>query len=548
LGEAAVNSWTILLDVLILLLAAMVLGGIFERLKQHAILGYLLAGTLVGPHMFNLMPSQEAITSIAELGVAFLLFMIGLEFSWHRLRSLGAFALGGGSLQVAATVVVTLLAGVILGLETSAAFAIGAMVALSSTAVVMRLLVDRAEIDSLYGRNVLGILLLQDIAVVPLVLAVTLLAGHGTATQFGWAALRALGAALLLVSVLFLVLKYLVPRLFRIKEAVGNQDLPVLLSIVTGVGSAWGAHALGLSPILGAFLGGVILAESPVANRVRADIASLKTLFMTLFFASMGMLTNPAFFLSNWEVVTATTGAILLGKILISSGVARLFRIPVGYAVATALCLAQIGEFSFVIAEVARSSQLISGYLFDLMISVTVLTLFLTPYLVASAPRVAGFIGRLTSFPGEKELDIDDGFSNAIIVIGFGPAGETVARELIRKQHPQVVIDINPATADKAGAMGIRTIIGDATHLDILKHAGVESAKAVVVTVPDPVSGGQIVTQTLSLAPNVPVLARARYNRYLSMLSKAGANVVVDEETEIGLQLFSQLRTKLHIE
>jgi CPA2 family monovalent cation:H+ antiporter-2 len=391
--------WTSLLNVLILLVAAMLLGGIFERLKQHAVLGYLLAGALIGPHVLDLMPNHEAIASIAELGVALLLFMIGLEFSWRRLRSLGGIALGGGTLQVAATIVLSMLACVILGLDVREAIVVGAMVALSSTAIVMRLLVDRAAVDSVYGRNVLGILLLQDIAVVPLVLLVTLLGSQGTALQFGWAATHALGAAILLVAALFLILKYILPLMFRTREPGGNQDLPVLLSTVTALGCAWGSHMLGLSPILGAFVGGVILAESPFANRIRADIAPLKTLFITLFFTSIGMLANPLFVLSNWQAVLAITVAILLGKIFVITFVTRLFRTPVVHALATGICLAQIGEFSFVLAEVSRSTQLINAHLFDLMISVTVVTLFITPYLVSLASKVPGYLGRLFPLP-----------------------------------------------------------------------------------------------------------------------------------------------------
>ncbi len=540
--------WTSLLNVLILLVAAMLLGGIFERLKQHAVLGYLFAGALIGPHVLDLMPNHEAIASIAELGVALLLFMIGLEFSWRRLRSLGGIALGGGTLQVMATIVVSMLVAVTLGLEVREALVVSAMVALSSTAIVMRLLADRAAVDSVYGRNVLGILLLQDIAVVPLVLLVTLLGSQGTALQFGWAAVHALGAAILLVGALFLVLKYILPLMFRTREPGGNQDLPVLLSTVTALGCAWGSHWLGLSPILGAFVGGVILAESPFANRIRADIAPLKTLFITLFFTSIGMLANPLFVLSNWQAVLAITVAILLGKTFVITFVTRLFRTPMEHALATGICLAQIGEFSFVLAEVSRSTQLISAHLFDLMISVTVVTLFITPFLVSFASKVPGYLGRI--FPSRREEGIDTihKLSDCIVIIGFGPAGKTVTQELLKEKHSIVVIEMNTATADEAVSMGVRAVIGDATQLSILRDIGVESAKAVVITVPDPVTAQHIIAQIRLIASNMPILVRARYNRHLSALIKEGATVAIDEETEVGIQLAAQLRKRLHIE
>ncbi|MCP4678957.1 MAG: sodium:proton exchanger, partial [Deltaproteobacteria bacterium] len=363
------NMWTALLDVFFLLLGAMLLGALFERIKQNAVLGYLLAGALLGPHTFNLVPNHEAILSIAELGVALLLFSIGLEFSWRRLRSIGAIGLGGGSLQILVTAALATWAGRALGLELSRALAVGVMIALSSTAVVMRLLADRTEIDSIHGRNALGILLLQDIAVVPLVFLVTALAGEGSSSEFGWAMARALGTSLLLAGALFVLLKYVIPRLFRGKAMSTNRDLPVLLAMVTAVGCALGAHALGLSPVLGAFVGGMMLAESPFATQVRADLTPLKTLFVTLFFASIGMLINPGWVIENWSSVGALVAAIIFGKMIIVSTVALVFRSPIGHAVATGLCLAQLGEFSFVLLNISRSAGLISADLFDLMIA-----------------------------------------------------------------------------------------------------------------------------------------------------------------------------------
>ncbi|UCG33902.1 MAG: cation:proton antiporter, partial [Phycisphaerales bacterium] len=377
------DLWTGLLDVLILLLAALVLGALCERLKQSAILGYLLAGTLLGPNALDWMPNHRAVSAIAELGVSLLLFTIGLEFSWRRLRALGPIALGGGTLQVLVTG--ALVAGLCmrLGLGGRAAVAIGAIIALSSTACVLRVLVSRAEIDGVYGRKALGILLLQDIAVVPLVLVVTVLGREGSAAQFGWEAGRAVGAAAILGGALYMLLKYLVPVLLNREEAARNRELPILLAMVMAVGAAWTAHRLGLSPALGAFFAGMLLAESPFATAIRGDIAPLRTLFVTLFFSSIGMLADPAWAVEHWALLAAAVAAIVFGKAAITCAVAWLFRSTFGHAVAVGVCLAQVGEFSFVIAGVARQGELIDEDLFKLVVSATVATLFLTPYLVA---------------------------------------------------------------------------------------------------------------------------------------------------------------------
>lgn len=547
------NLWNTLLDVLLLLLTAMVLGGVFERLRQNALLGYLAAGTALGPHAFNLIPNYEVITSIAELGVALLLFSIGLEFSWRKLRSLGAIAFGGGTLQILSTIVLSAWAATTFGMDLRQAFAVGATIALSSTAVVMRLLADRAEIDSVHGRNALGILLLQDVAVVPLVLAVTVLAGEGTVAEMGWGMARAVGAATLLATTLLVVLKYLLPRLLHTREATVNRDLPILLAMVTAVGCAWGSHALGLSPVLGAFVGGMILAETPFATQIRSDVAPLKTIFVTLFFSSIGMLANPAWATANWATVAALAAAVVFGKLTVVSVVARVFRSPAQHSVATGLCLAQIGEFSFVLAEVSRSGQLISSDLFELMIAVTVVTLFLTPYFVAMAPRSARLFVRDSArsspqcqLPGEDRSGAR--LRDHIVIVGFGPAGKTAAKELLKEELPLAVVELNPNLAESVRALGIPVAIGDATRLETLEQADVESAKAIAITVPDPATAQQITRQLHSMVPRTPIIARSRYHRYSADLVRAGASGIADEETEVGLRIASKLRVALEVE
>jgi len=550
-----VNLWTALLDVLILLLAAMLLGSLCERLKQSALLGYLLAGTLLGPNALDWMPNHTAVATIAELGVALLLFTIGLEFSWRRLRSIGPIALGGGTVQVLLTGVLAAGVCLTLGLGGRAALALGAMIALSSTACVVRLLVSRAEIDGVHGRHALGILLLQDIAVVPLVLVVTALGGEGqgSVAQIGWEMGRAAGVASLLVVALFVVLNYLVPLLLNTEQAARNRDLPILLAIVTGVGTAWVSHALGLSPVLGAFIAGLLLAESPFATQIRADIASVRTLFVTLFFSSIGMLCNPAWVLEHWATVAAVVAAIVFGKAIVISGVARLFRSSPGHAVATGICLAQVGEFSIVLAEVARHGQLIDGGLFELIVAATIGTLFLTPYLVAGAPHVARAVSRLSAgrpyaLPWQPEplAEPTAKMSGHIVIVGFGPAGQCVARALEQDhQALVVVVELNAKSADVARGYGLRTYIGDATSPEVLEQLCVGAAKVVAVTVPDPTAARQIIEGVRSLGADTSIIARARYHRYRSELALAGAVAVIDEEEQVGLQMASAVQEKL---
>lgn len=536
------NIWTVLLDILILLLAATVLGGLFERFRQNAIIGYLLAGALVGPHAMDLMPDRAAIISIAELGVALLLFMIGLEFSWRRLKSLGAIAFGGGMAQVAATMAITAGFCMAFGLGLSESFIIGAIVALSSTAIVMRILAERSEIDSFHGRNALGILLLQDIAVVPLVLIVTLLTEEGTVAQMALSMGKALAAALLIGVALYFILGRVIPWVLGRKEAMANRDLPVLIAMIVAVGGAWGSHAVGLSPILGAFVGGVILAESPFAIQVRSDVAPLKTLFVTLFFSSIGMLTNPGFVWEHLLLIITLMVVVIIGKLLIITGILWLFKAPLSQSAATGLCLSQIGEFSFVIVDVARSGGVIGGQRFEIIIAVIVGTLFLTPYMV-------GFAAKLERMVDKEPDDLDGGESGLrsahapdVVIIGFGPAGQAVAEQMLHEGAPTTVIDLNSSMFQKAESMGFIPVIGDASHAEVLIHAGVASAHLVAVTIPDPKLVTLTVAQIRHIAPKTRIIARARYSRFRDDIANAGADLVVDEEMEVGLRVASDLR------
>lgn len=578
------DLWTALLDVLILLLTAMLLGALCERLKQSAILGYLLAGTLLGPNALDWMPNHTAVATIAELGVALLLFTIGLEFSWRRLRSIGPIAVGGGAVQVLLTGFLTAGVCLALGLGGRPALAVGAMIALSSTACVVRLLVNRAEIDGVHGRNALGILLLQDIAVVPLVLVVTALGGEDSSSvvQIGYEIGRAIVVATALVGALFLLLNYLVPLLLNTEQAARNRDLPILLAIVTGVGTAWVSRALGLSPVLGAFIAGLLLAESPFATQIRADVASVRTLFVTLFFSSIGMLCNPAWVLEHWATVAAVVPAIVFGKAIVTSGVARLFRSAPGHAVATGICLAQVGEFSFVLAEVARQGQLIDNSLFELIVASTIGTLFFTPYLVAVAPQAARAVGRFSAWrhqalPWQPEPSGESTakMSGHIVIVGFGPAGQCVARSLEQSHQALddkslspspgmmidentgscpgtgkpavrvVVVELNAKSAAVAQAHGLLTYIGDATSPEVLEHLCVGAASVVAVTVPDPAAARQIIEGVRSLGSAASIIARARYHRYRSELALAGAVTVIDEEEQVGVQIASAVQEKL---
>ncbi len=545
----AMDMWTTLFSILVLLTAALVLGVLCERLRQSPILGYLLAGTLLGPNAFALISDTDEVAAFAELGVALLLFTIGLEFSWGRLRRLGPAALFGGTAQVAVTVAIGFGVSVAFGLAPGVAFAVGAIVALSSTAVVLRLLVARAQIESIHGRHVLGILLVQDMAVVPLVLLVTAFGSDGGAVGVFLDILRTLFWAGVLAASFYLLFNIIVPRVLVLESLQRNRDLPILLAIVTGLGAAWGAHSLGLSPALGAFVAGMLLAESPFATQIRSDVASIRTLLVTLFFSSIGLVGDPAWLLGQLPAVLALVAAIVVGKALVVLGVLRLFRLPLAHALAAGLCLGQVGEFSFVLAETARGSALLDDHLFKLIISATIVTLFVTPYLVATAPHVSGRIAALLQRAGgpkgpqptPTEQDIEPG--PRLLIIGFGPTGRMVAESALRLGERASVIDLNPAII-RSAPKGLHAHLGDARHAEVLEHAGVHGVEVAVVTIPEPDACRTIAARITAMAPSAHVIARARYHRHVDEIESA-ADEVIDEEQSVGLRMAARMRRVL---
>lgn len=544
------DIWAALMEVLGLLFAALILGGLCERLKQSAILGYLIAGTLLGPNALNLVSNQEAVSTLAELGLALLLFTIGLEFSLSDLRKLGPIALYGGIAQIVLTAL--LAAGVcqIFGFAVSTSIAIGAIVALSSTACVLRLLANRSEIDSVYGRNALGILLLQDVAIVPLVLLVSVLGKGGSFFQIGLSLLWTLCLVVIMVALFYIALNYIIPLILNAREAAKNRELPILLAVVTCLGTAGIAHKFGISPALGAFIAGMLLSESPFATQIRADVSSLRTLFVTLFFTSIGMLGNPEWAFNHLGLVVMVMGAVVLGKAAIITLISAILRSSPGHAVATGVCLAQIGELSFILAEVARQAEILSVEDFKLLVTVTIGTLFLTPYLIKSAPWLSIKVGTLFSSrhvraaKGEQTDDeVGEQLKDHLVLIGFGPAGQRVAETLMRHyQSSIVVVDLNRKSADLARTYGFKTIIGDATRPELLEELHIEDCCSVVVTVPDPNAICRIIEQIRTICPKTVIIARSRYHIHRWQMIMAGAHVVIDEEDEVGRRLAVEAR------
>ncbi len=538
------DLWFVLIEFVMLLGCAFLFGAIAQRLRQSPILGYILSGIIIGP----LMSSSPMINQVAELGVSLLLFSIGLEFSFQHLKKMGRMAFGGGTLQVTGTlIIVTLILAAFITIPQ--ALTMGAIIALSSTTIVLRMLVDKAAMDSVHGRSSLSILLLQDIAIVPLVLMITLFIPSTQDVNILEHVVKVIASVAGLILFLYVLLYHIGPFLLSSKTLFANRELTVLFAISVGLGATWAAHWAHISPALGAFAAGMLLGESPFATQIRADIGALRTIMVTLFFASVGMLAKPLWFLLHMHWVMLAVVLVFLFKAGLIFGVTRLFGLNNRHALTTGIVLGQVGEFSFVLATTARDGGILNPGMIDFTISVIIVLMLATPYMVTLAvPLADRVITFFSKFLKVRETQTQEEESESVLrvlVVGLGPAGRHVVDTLMKQDLHPVVIDVNPGSRTYVKADGIILHLGDAAQEDILMHAGLMGVCMVVITIPDPKSSAQIIKMIRTMRPQVGILVRCRYNRHLNDLKKAGASFVIDEETTMGEMLSKRITDSL---
>jgi len=532
------ESWSLLGNIVLLLTTAVVCGLVARRLKQNAVVGYLVAGMVLGPTGLGLIGNNGQLRDLSELGVALLLFSIGLEFSYARLRQIGTIASVGGTLQVVLTIGAVTGLFLALGSGVPEALVVAFGVAMSSTAVVLRVLADRTELDSQHGKNAIGVLLLQDLAVVPLlIITETMAEGAGGAGAVKALLLKA-GLGLGLGLGLLLLVKFVMPGLLTRVASSGSRELPVVLAVVSSLGAAWAAHSAGLSPVLGAFVAGLLLAESPFAEQIRADITPLSAVFITIFFASIGTITKLPVGMEMLMMVPLGIGLLAI-KALILGAIVWYLQRSLRTAVVTAFTLCQVGEFTFVIADAGFRGGLISLPIFQTLLGISIASLILTPYLIAWAPAAATLLLRRMKHAERKMLEraVDRHSQHErVLIIGFGPAGEEIIDILTEASIPFLVVDLNATRVD-AYRSNLPIEFGDATQTEVLHHVGASHARAVISTVPDPAIARLVVAQVHRHAPGVPIIARSRYQRFAQDLHDAGADFVVEEEREVGRRL-----------
>lgn len=535
--------------VLLLLAASVVVVAFFRSLDLPPVLGYLLVGAAIGPHALNLMHESQGASHLAEFGVVFLMFSIGLEFSLPRLRSMRRIVFGLGGAQVVLTVLAVMAAGFVLvhvlaradAITLPAAFALGGVLAMSSTAIVLKLLAERLELETEHGKRIVGILLFQDLAVVPLLVIVPALANEPEHlyAALGWALLK----ATLILTLLLVGGQWLLRRWLHLVARRRSHELFILNVLLITLGLAWITEHAGLSMALGAFVAGMLISETEYRHQVEEDIKPFRDVLLGLFFVTIGMLLN-------LSVVVQQFGWVMLALLVPTSfkfalvlGVARALGAGMGTAIRTALPLATAGEFGFVLLNQAGGLQLLPPHLIQVVLAAMLLSMLATPFLIQYSDRIAlRFAGSewlarslaLTTI-ATRSMATD----RHVIIAGFGRSGQHLARMLTQENIPYVALDLDPDRVREAAAAGDSVVYGDAARRETLVAAGLARAAAVVVSYNDAHSALKVIHFAHEAKPNLPIIVRTQDDADLDKLLAAGATEVVPEVFEGSLMLGS---------
>lgn len=541
---------TLLLDIVVVFAMAVLAAVVCHRLRMPTSVGLLLAGVLIGPDVLGLIRNVHEIELLAEIGVVLLLFVIGLEFSLAEIAHLRRQFVVGGSLQFFATGAVVALGTFAMGSTVQQSIYIGFVIALSSTAIVLRLLQERAELDTPHGRSVLAILIYQDIAVVPLMLMAPLLAGAmGGSAAASIAGLVGRVAAVGIVA--FIAYRLVVPLILeRIMQTRSSEAF--LLGVITlCAGIALLTQSVGLSLALGAFLAGFIISESEYSHQAVTVMLPFRDVFMSLFFVSIGMLLDIQFLLDDPLRIALLT----LGVIAVKPVIAALGSLAAGLCLRSSvlggLALGQVGEFSLVATQAGVMAGLLGPDVFQTVLAVAVLSMILTPALVAVGPRFADLVARTPLSRLEHRgfsptaVGSAHAYSDHILIIGFGVTGGNLAHTAKLSEVPYAIVELNAATVRDALAEGEPIHYGDATRESILAHVDADRARAIVVVIDDPAGARRIVDISRRFAPDAFILVRSRYLREVEPLLALGADEVIADELEISVEVFSRVLARM---
>lgn len=528
--------------IVVVFLIAVFLLIILYRVKIPSVVAFLIAGFLAGPSGLGLITNEESISFFAELGVIFLLFTIGLEFSISRIIQSRRYVLIGGVVQVSTTILIWSFFMYIVGYELIQAFFWGMLISLSSTAIVMKVLADRMEVDSPHGRATLGILIFQDLIVIPMVMITPVLAGTADSDI---SLLKLLVGSFVIIAVVYVAAKYVVPALLLHAARLKNREMFLFIVMGTCLMVAYLTSEFGLSMALGAFLAGIIISESEYSTHAMSSILPFRDLFTSFFFISIGMIFNLQFFLENPLIIAEIVLLVIGIKYATGTLAALLAGLAPRACVMTGISLSQVGEFSFVLATTGAALGFFAQDSFQLFLDVSIVTMGVAPILMGLSAKIATPLSSpLNRIVPDRNTEPDSGgdeLKDHIIIVGYGLNGKNVARSADIAKVPYRIIEMNPDTVREERKNGKSIMFGDAAHGEVLKKAGILKARVLVVVVNDPFSTQQVVQTARILNPVVQIIVRTRYMGEVRTLMELGADQVIPEEFETAVEIFTRI-------
>ncbi len=540
----------IIADLLIIFGLAIPVIYLCHRFNVPSLVGLLITGIMIGPNALVVIESQEQVDVLAEIGIILLLFVIGLEFSLKKLSEIKKVVLLGGTIQVVSSVGLGAGWAWLLGLPPAESVFVGFLVALSSTAIVLRMMQERGEMNTPEGQNMLGILIYQDVAIVPLMLLTPFLAGAGE-RLVGELGFLLAGAGLMVVLVVVLA-RYVVPHLLYWITSTRQRELFLISIVFMGLAICWVSFRLGLSLSLGAFLAGLVISESEYSHEAIAHVIPFRDVFTSLFFVSVGILLNPLIFLESPLLILGLTGAAM-GIGTLTAGLAILvLGYPLGVVLSVAVGLNQVGEFSLILSKVGLSYGVISPGNYQLFLAVAVLSMMITPFEYRLVSRWANRLPGLSLYSGfgrdqnasDRGGVIDTGRTDHLVIVGYGPTGQHLVQACEQYDLPYVISELNPSTVHSERAKGRPIYYGDAGQEAVLESLGIPEARVLAITMSDPTSSRRIVQVARRMNPDLHIISRTRFIGEMEALYEQGANEVVPEELETALEVFVRVLSK----
>lgn len=541
----------LLKEILVLFSISVILLLLLNRFKIPSVVGYLIAGIIAGPFALGLVKDSHQIEVLAEIGIILLLFSIGIEFSLKTLLKVKAMIFIGGTVQIVLTTVAISVIAILFGASLREAAFIGLLVSLSSTAIVLKVIQDNGTVDTPRGRISLAILILQDLAIVPLIIFIPLMAGEDTSSTapIWWQILR----VILVIVIVFISARYLVPKLLYRVAGTRNNEIFLLAVLVLAFSVAFITSLTGVSLALGAFLAGMVISESDYNHHTIGNILPLILVFTSFFFLSVGMLLDIHYLKDHFILIIGLTLLVIVVKSIMAFLPVVWLGYPARIAWASALTISQVGEFSFILSKLGRDLALLSPDRYQLFLSVSVLSMASSPLFIKNANKISDILmllpwperwvtGRKSSSIKEK-IELED----HIVIVGFGLNGTNIANIADEIAIPTVIIEMNPETVRREQLKGRKIFLGDATQLSTLELSSIEHARVLVLTIPHRGGNRRIAEMARQLNPHITIIVRARYVTETNPLKLKGANIVITEEFETSVELLRQVMLKYDI-